>query len=183
MTIDTEFSLQGKKVLLRRFDESDIDETYIAWLNDPAVVRFSNQRFLKHDSESCLRHLASFEGTENLFINIYSLADERSVGTMTVYVSRYHGTAAVGIMIGDKSVWGSGYGQDAWNTMISWLFENYNIRKLSAGTPACNPGMIKIMERSGMHHEATQKAQHIINGEAVDIIFYAKFHDETIQNE
>jgi len=175
---DDEFVLQGNKVLLKRFVQSDIGKTYISWLNDPDVVRFSNQRFLEHDFESCLRYLASFDGTKNLFINVRNLSDERSLGTMTAYVSSHHGTADVGIMIGDKSAWGLGYGQDAWNTLTDWLLEQNGTRKITAGTLACNTGMIKLMERSGMHHEATRKAQEVINSEAVDILYYARFYKE-----
>ncbi len=175
MMSDADLVLQGKKVLLTQFTAFDIDETYIAWLNDPDVVRFSNQRFLKHDRENCLCYLASFHGSENLFISVRSLSDDRPVGTMTAYVSKYHGTVDVGIMIGHKSVWGSGYGQDAWDTLTNWLLKRGDIRKLTAGTLACNTGMIKIMERSGMHHEATRKEQEIVNKQAVDILYYAKF--------
>jgi len=173
-----ELVLQGRKVLLRKFSQSDIDNTYISWLNDPDVVRFSNQRFLEHDFESCLRYLVSFNGAENMFISVRCLSDGRSLGTMTAYVANHHGTVDVGIMIGDKSAWGLGYGQDAWNTLTDWLLEQDGIRKVTAGTLACNTGMIKLMERSGMHHEATRKAQEVINSEAVDILYYARFYKE-----
>jgi RimJ/RimL family protein N-acetyltransferase len=171
-----EFILKGEKVLLRSFTASDINEAYIGWLNDKDVVQFSNQRFLRHDRDSCLRYLASFEGTDNLFISVRRLSDDRPVGTMTAYVSSHHGTVDVGILIGDKSVWGMGYGQDAWNTLTNWLLTRDDIRKLTAGTLACNYGMIKLMERSGMHHEATRREQEIVNAQAADILYYAKFH-------
>jgi RimJ/RimL family protein N-acetyltransferase len=171
-----EFILKGEKVLLRSFTASDINEAYIGWLNDKDVVQFSNQRFLRHDRDSCLRYLASFEGTDNLFISVRRLSDDSPVGTMTAYVSSHHGTVDVGILIGDKSVWGMGYGQDAWNTLTNWLLTRDDIRKLTAGTLACNYGMIKLMERSGMHHEATRREQEIVNAQAADILYYAKFH-------
>jgi len=171
-----EFVLKGEKVLLRPFTSSDINEAYIGWLNDKEVVRFSNQRFLRHDKDSCSRYLASFEGTDNLFISVRRLSDDSPVGTMTAYVSGHHGTVDVGILIGDKSVWGMGYGQDAWNTLTNWLLKRDDIRKLTAGTLACNYGMIKLMERSGMRHEATRREQEIVKGQAVDILYYAKFH-------
>ncbi len=171
-----EFILKGEKVLLRSFTASDINEEYIGWLNDKDVVQFSNQRFLRHDRDSCSRYLASFEGTDNLFTSVRRLSDDSPVGTMTAYVSSHHGTVDVGILIGDKSVWGMGYGQDAWNTLTNWLLKRDDIRKLTAGTLACNYGMIKLMERSGMHQEATRREQEIINAQAVDILYYAKFH-------
>jgi len=175
MSIDSEFVLQGKKVLLNLFTESDINDSYISWLNDPDVVRFSNQRFVTHNRESSLRYLASFVDTDNLFLSIRRSSDLRQVGTMTAYVSRHHGTVDVGIMIGDKSVWGLGYGRDSWSTLSDCLLKRDDIRKLTAGTLACNYGMIKVMECSDMHYEATRKEQEIVNRQAVDILYYAKF--------
>ena len=173
-------SLYGCKVLLRPFIPEDISESYIGWLNDLDVVRFSNQRFIRHDVESSLRYLASFTGTANIFMSVRRLFDDSQIGTLTAYVSRHHGTVDVGIMIGDKSVWGKGYGQDAWNTFTESLLSRQEIRKLTAGTLACNYGMIKLMERSGMALEAVHKAQEIIEGKPTDMLYYAKFHDGLI---
>ncbi len=175
MPINNEFILRGEKILLRNFTKSDIDDRYIGWLNDSTVVRFSNQRFLTHSYESSLRYFSSFENTDNLFLSICHLPDEEPIGTMTAYVSRFHETVDVGILLGEKSVWGSGLGLDAWNTLTNWLLECDGIRKITAGTLACNYAMIKILERSGMHHEATRKKQEIVNTKAVDILYYAKF--------
>lgn len=104
------------------------------------------------------------------------MSDDRPIGTMTAYMSRHHGTVDVGIMIGDMSVWGMGYGQDAWNTFTAWLLERKDIRKLTAGALACNYGMIKLMERSGMMLEAVRRAQECVEGQPVDVLYYAKFH-------
>ncbi|MDX2478485.1 MAG: GNAT family protein [Gammaproteobacteria bacterium] len=187
MTTHSDFILRGKKVLLRPFTLSDVDEAYIAWLNDQDVVRFSNQRFLNHDRESCLRYLASFENTDNLFISVRRLHDDcrggSQIGTMTAYVAKHHGTVDVGIMIGDKTLWGTGSGQDAWDTLTNWLIDRDDIRKLTAGTLACNTGMIKLMERSCMQHEATRKAQELIENEPVDIFYFSKFCDEKINKQ
>ena len=169
-------AMRGENVILRPFTACDIDETYISWLNDSNVVRFSNQRFQVHNKKSCLRYLASFEGTANLFLSVRRLSDDQPLGTLTAYVSSHHGIVDMGIMIGDKTVWGLGYGQDAWNTLAKWLLARGDIRKLTAGTLACNFGMIKIMERSGMALEAVRKAQEIVEGHPVDIVHYAKFN-------
>jgi ribosomal-protein-alanine N-acetyltransferase len=173
--IEFNIELRGKKVLLRRFSSFDITSTYIGWLNDPEVVQFSNQRFITHDRESCMNYLDSFAGTGNMLFSVYSLKYERNIGTMTAYVSVHHGTVDVGLMIGDKAVWGEGVGLDAWTTLINWLLGCKGVRKVTAGTVGCNYGMIKVMERSGMHQEATRRSQEIINRQEVNVNYYAKF--------
>jgi ribosomal-protein-alanine N-acetyltransferase len=167
--------LEGRLVRLRTFGSGDIDERYLGWLNDPRVVRLSNQRFRTHDRASCEAYLASFAGSSNLFVSVRDRLDDRAIGTMTAYVNPHHETVDVGIMIGDASRWGGGYGQDAWLTLTDWLVAQPGVRKLTAGTLACNRGMVRLMERSHMHHEATRKAQELIDGEPQDMVHYARF--------
>lgn len=169
------FSLEGAKVILKPFREEDITDDYIRWLNDPLVTRFSNQRFLEHDRDSCTRYLTSFEGSPNLFVSVRRRDDYRPIGTMTAYIAPRHGTADIGIMIGDRSVWGRGYGQEAWNLMASFLLEQQGLRKITCGTLECNHAMIRLARRSGMELEARRKAQELVDGEPADILYFARF--------
>lgn len=166
--------LLGQKVQLDGFTPADITSAYVGWLNDPEVVRFSNQRFRHHDVESCRTYLSTFQDSANLFLSIKTL-DGISIGTMTAYRSVAHGTADIGIMIGDRAFWGGGYGQDAWNTCVAWLLEQPAIRKVTAGTLACNKGMVRLLERSGMVLEGTRRGQELVDGEPQDIVLYGKF--------
>ena len=176
MNKEKNFHLKGDKVLLRLFMESNIDDSYIGWLNDPAVVQFSNQRFITHNRESCMCYLASFEGTSNMFVSVQKVSGGCQIGTMTAYVSPHHGTVDCGIMIGEKSLWGKDYGQEAWDLLTEYLLQRKDIRKLTAGTMACNYGMIKILENSGMVLEAVRKEQEILEGNPMDLLYYAKFN-------
>jgi ribosomal-protein-alanine N-acetyltransferase len=167
--------LRGGRVVLRAFAQADLGPRYIGWLNDPQVVRFSNQRFRRHDRASCQAYLGSFAGTDNLFLGVHALEDDTLIGTLTAYRSRVHGTADVGIMMGETARWGQGLGQDAWDTLTRWLLQDAGVRKLTAGTLACNLGMVRLMERSGMSLEATRRAQEIVDGRPEDILLYARF--------
>jgi len=168
--------LHGDEVDLFPFESSDITDTYIGWLNDPEVTQFSNQRFLKHDRDSCMRYLASFVNPNSLLLSVRRRDKGEAIGTMTVHFTLHHGTADVGILIGERTVWGMGYGQDAWSTVVDWLSYHEAIRKVTAGTLASNQGMITLLERSGMEMEAVRKKHEIVAGKPVDILYYAKWH-------
>jgi len=170
--------LKGRAVCLRPFGPDDISDAYIGWLNDARVVRYSNQRFRRHDRESSALYLASFENSANHFMSIRRLSDDAAIGTMTAYVSLPHGTVDVGIMVGEPSVWGRGYGQDAWDTLLAWLGTRPDIRKITAGTAAPNVGMRRLMQRSGMTLEARRVKQEIIEGQPEDLVYYARFTDQ-----
>ncbi len=166
--------LSDGKVTLRAFTQADIAPAYLGWLNDPEVTRFSSQRFRQHTPESCEQYLASFAGTPNLFLSIRDAADDIPIGTMTAYRNPHHGLADIGIMVGERSRWGGGYGQAAWDLLSDWLLAN-GTRKLTGGTLAGNRGMVRIFERSGMHLEATRKDHEIVDGAPMDIVLYARF--------
>lgn len=167
--------LTGSKILLRPFLQSDITPDYISWLNDPEVVRYSNQRFIKHTEESCRAFWGSFQDTSNLFLSVRRKSDSLPIGTMTAYFSQHHGTVDMGILIGQKSVWGMGYGQDAWETLLWWL-NSRGIRKVTAGTLSCNKPMKRIIEKSGMCFEGLRRQQEIVGGVAYDLLYYGKIN-------
>ena len=167
--------LSGPRLTLHQFGQGDITDDYIGWLNNPEVVRFSNQRFRTHDRASCEAYLKSFEKSDNLFIGIKQKADGRAIGTLTAFVNRQHGTADVGIMVGEAAVWGDGFGLEAWQLLTDWLLDIAGMRKVTAGTLACNIGMIRIAERSGMIEEGRRFAQEIVDGEPQDVVYFGRF--------
>lgn len=168
-------SLIGSKVRVKIFSDNDLTEKYINWLNDPEVVRFSSQRFISHDITSGHRYLNSFKGTDNVFLAITRLCDDMLIGTMTVYMSKRHKVADMGIMIGEKTVWGQGFGYDSWSLVIDYVLNDSCVRKVTAGTLRRNKPMIKLMERSGMTLEATRLAQQLFEGSEEDVLYYSKF--------
>lgn len=169
--------ITGERLYLCPFTESDITADYIRWLNDPEVVRFSNQRFRHHDEESCLAYLRTFPDSDNLFLAIRLCDDRRLIGTMTAYVSAQHGTADMGLLIGERGRWGRGFGLEAWNLLLGHLLRDRKLRKITAGTLRCNVGMARIMERSGMRLEAVKSQQEMVDGEAQDVLYFAKFRE------
>ena len=167
--------LSGHKVTLQRFGDSDITDAYIGWLNDAVTMRLSNQRFLRHDRQSSRLHLATFENSPNLFLSVRDKSDGNTIGTMTAYVSPAHGTADMGILIGDRSVWGQGFGLDAWTTLMRHLLTQPNIRKITAGTLACNTSMLRLATESGMTPDGQRKQQELVDGVPHDLLYFSKF--------
>lgn len=167
--------LSGAKVSLHRFDEACITAEYLSWLNDPKVVYYSRQRFLEHTDQTSLAYLATFNNSPNLFLAIRMQDCIQMVGTITAYVEEVHGTVDIGLMVGDRAQWGKGIGLDAWQTLMGYLLTERKMRKVTGGTLRCNVGMVRIMERSGMQLEAVRVKQQMVDGEAQDELYYAKF--------
>ena len=172
----SKLTIKGKFVTLSNFQENDISKEYLSWLNNKEIVKYSNQRFINHNLLSSKKYLKSFTGSKNLFFAIKLNENNQMIGTMTAYFS-FHNTVDVGIMIGEKSLWGKGFGKDAWNTLLLWLEKEINVRKITAGTLASNLGMLKLMEGSGMTHEATKKNHEMLNNQPEDVLYFCKFNN------
>ena len=167
--------LTSLRLQLRPFVISDINPSYVGWLNDLEVTRFSNQRFQLHTAESSAAYLESFTETSNSFLLIEQLTSLIPIGTASVYRNCFHGTADIGLMIGDKHCWGQGYGSEAWQAIMQALLAEPGIRKITGGTARPNKAMVRIMEQSGMKLEAVRFRHELIDGYPVDLLYYARF--------
>ena len=96
--ISSKFPICHGRVTLRLFKENDIQDNYISWLNDPDVVKYSNQRFRSHTKETSLSFLNSIKNSQAIFLAITDRDTKEVFGTMTVHFSLDHNTADIGIM-------------------------------------------------------------------------------------
>jgi len=166
--------IRSERLEIVRFTAEHLTPRYVGWLNDPDVVRYSEQRFKTHTLESCRAYLESFAGSENLFLALLARSDPPGhIGNMTAYVDRY-GVVDVGILIGERAVWGQGYGSEAWQSVCRALLEG-GARKVTAGTLSANRGMLAVMERSGMVEDGRRVRQCVAEGEEVDVVYGALF--------
>ncbi len=164
-----------KRVSIRLFTARDISDDYISWLNDSEVMKFSNQRFSSHNRETCEDFFNSIQSLDAIFLIIIFQENKEAVGTMTVYFSRSHQTADIGIMLGNKAFWDIGLGTEVLDGVMEFLFKKVGVRKVTSGTLSCNKGMIRVCEKVGMVPDGVRKNQELINDKPYDIVYFAKF--------
>jgi RimJ/RimL family protein N-acetyltransferase len=171
--------LTTQRCRIEPFTRARLSERYVGWLNDPDVVRFSEQRHRRHTLISCEQYANSFADSPHYFWAIIANDDALGhIGNINAYVDEPNGTADVGILIGEKSVWGKGYGAEAWSAVCRFLLADRRLRKVTAGTTANNLGMLGIMKRCGMQEDGRRRKQIVIEGQSVDLVYGAIFRDE-----
>lgn len=164
-------------VRLTPFTEAHITPTYLGWLNNQSLMRFSRQRLVTHTAESSRAFLASFSGSPNFFWAIQRVADGRQVGTLTTYVDTHHRTADLGILVGPEAA-GTGCGKAAWGLALQHGFTALGLRKITGGTSAKNLGMVRIFEHWHMIREGTQRAQELLEDGPADVLLYGLLRAE-----
>jgi ribosomal-protein-alanine N-acetyltransferase len=162
------------------FTEQHLTLRYVGWLNDPEVVRFSEQRFKTNTLESCRDYMQSFENTANHFWALVARdAKLGHIGNMNAYVDSEQMIADLGIMIGEKKVWAQGYGLEAWLAVIKYLFKS-GMTKVTAGTLSVNSRMLVLMRRAGMGDEIYIPRESIFEGGVVDTVKMSMYRSSII---
>jgi [ribosomal protein S5]-alanine N-acetyltransferase len=172
--------INTERLIIQKFTEEYLTNNYVDWLNDNDIVRYSDQRFKKHSIDTCRQYWQSFKGSPNEFWAILEKCSHKMhhIGNLTTYVDENHGLVDISIMIGDKSLWGQGYGLEAWSGMCKYLLGIDSTRKITAGTLAVNTPMLKIFKKSGMVKDGIRKNNCLYNGKPVDMIYYTIFNKD-----
>lgn len=167
--------IETTRLRLEPFCEQFLTSQYVGWLNDPEVTAFSNQRFSTHSLDSCRSYVESFEGSKNWLWAIIRKSDSQHIGNLCATIESEHGVADLSILIGERSCWGGGFGREAWQAGIDFLFNELGMRKVTGGTLACNHGMLRVMAKCGMEEEGRRLRHYIVDGKEVDIVYFGIF--------
>lgn len=150
-------------VTLRRVTQSDVTARYLEWMGDPDVTRFLEARHSEHSLESLRAYVAEHgDRADTLLLAIIDGADGLHVGNVKVGpLDPHHGTADLGIMLGEKSVWGRGLGTESIRQATSLAFEELGARKLTASCYGGNGSSAAAFRRAGWHYEGKRPGQFI----------------------
>lgn len=147
----------------------------IAWLRDPDVVRFSDQRHLQHTISSQLRYINAFTGKSHIW-GIYLVENGDHVGNISAMHDEPNRVSDVGIMIGERKMWGHGYAKEAWFSVCAWLLDPGcgDVRKLEAGCAKNNMAMVKIIQGSGFKPEGERLNHFLFDGNPISMALYGR---------
>lgn len=167
---------RGKKVYLRPLEEGDLHRLY-RWINDPEVSIFLDQTFplsLVYEAEFLKQAMTRPAFPRDIIFAICLNEDNRHIGVMGLHNIRYdHGTAGTGSFIGEKDLWGKGYGFDAKMILLDYAFNTLRLRKVCAGAKAFNGRSLGFNAKCGYYSEGLRRGQFLVNGEFVDEVITA----------
>jgi len=177
-TIEPTPTIVGARLRLISFDpQHHLTTAYVGWLNDPNVVRYSEQRHRRHTIESCKSYFESMRAGGHHFWAIERTDGDapRHIGNLSATMDRANAAADLAIMIGDRTAWGQGLGRAAWIAACGWLLGPGKVRKVGAGTMAENHAMLAVFKAAGMTIESIRKGHFVLDGRPVDAVYAALF--------
>ena len=171
-----EFPAKSKgNVRLRPFTEEHLTENYLDWLNDPEVVKYSNQRYMIHTLDTIKEYYEIRENSAGWFLAIESIESTPvHIGNINISVNSVDNSTGLSILVGNKKYWGTGLAYQAWQLALDTSLDELGFRMAVAGTMEINKPMIQLMEKSGMNIDGILPRRFIWDGREVGMVCASK---------
>ena len=167
---------ESERLVLETLTPANMSDDYIAWLQDPEILKYLEIRHSKQTREKIITFVQSMlESDDNLLMGIFLQDGKKHIGNIKLGpVHKIYPRADIGIIIGDKNSWGKGYASEAIDTLCRIAFETLGLRRVQAGAYASNGGSIKAFEKVGFKKEGVLKDHWILDGKPEDEILFAR---------
>ena len=143
--------IQGDTVSLCTFRTDDEAVTnYVKWMADQSTLNMlgSPVTVQTFTSEKKWAETVAVD-RKDLHFNIVVNATDTLIGNCDIDVSSIHRDAGIGILIGDKSSRGCGYGTEVMRLMLKFCFEELNTHRVHLSVRADNTAGIKCYTKVG----------------------------------
>lgn len=141
--------IETPRLILRPFLETDAPSMYRNWASDSRVTRFLT--WPTHASPevtlAVIRHWISTSACEWCIVPREFNEPMGSLGVVSVDEST--GTVELGYCL-SQTCWGKGYAAEALSAVISALFSNPAVRRITAKHDLENPNSGRVMQKAGM---------------------------------
>ena len=174
--------LESERLLLRPVELADVNETYRCWMNDPAVMQYTESRFQTHSLEQIRQYVLSVQAdARSRFFAIVENESGKHIGNIKIgHIHPVHRHADVGIIIGDKACWGKGYAAESLRLVAGYARQSLQLHKLTAGIYANNIGSIQAFLKAGFAQEGRFASHWFCGGEYVDGLQMGLLLEETL---
>ena len=175
-------TLKGKFVQLTAVEPQELAQAFQRWNQDSEYQRFSlvdPAALLSPEkiTEWAGKRLESDQ--HHYFFAIRLLGSDHMVGSCGLSGEIFpHGEAYVGIGIGDRELWGKGYGTDAMLVLLRYGFNELNLRRVTLTVSAYNPRGIRSYEKAGFVIEGKARDFFLREGRRWDMVFMGILREE-----
>jgi RimJ/RimL family protein N-acetyltransferase len=164
--------LSGPRVQLVPPDKALHLENYLRWFNDPEVNRF----LLQFMPMTRMAEEAWFDSLpERKDSIVWAVHDEtgRHIGATGIHnIDWRNRNAVTGIVLGEKSAWGKGYGSEVMQLRTRWAFEELGLHRIESECLADNIGSATCLARAGYRRIGVASKRHWRDGRWQDSILW-----------
>lgn len=142
-------------ITLKELSSGDNIGTYLEWMNDPDVTRFTESHG-RHTEEELNAYIKKINGLANVHLFGIYLEDEH-IGNVK-FGPTGGGSGSVGLIIG-KKWWGNGHGAETVNLISDIAFNGLGQKRITCGCYASNVSAINTFMRCGFKYVGWAKGK------------------------
>lgn len=174
-------TLVGDRICLRLLSPEDVSPQYVSWLNDKEVTEFLEIRWRTHSLDDVREYVKSMNNSDHDFLfGIFLKESGEHIGNIKIgEINPLHRFGDVGLIIGNKNMWGKGYGADAIALVTRYGFGELDLNKLKAGMYDGNMGSYKAFIKAGYSEVGRYRKHRFCHGHYVDELLVEKSRDES----
>jgi len=147
---------------------------YHRWFNDWAVMETMEDPAPERldDTERWFDRNGRADVRDQVTFTLYEREASRPIGVTSLQqIDHLHRTAMFSIVIGERAVWGRGYGTEATRLVLGYAFGRLNLHSVRLTVRAYNERAIAAYRRAGFREIGRWRQAHRRGGEAHDLVF------------
>ena len=158
-----------KRLVLRTLKKEDVTERYLRWLHDPMVNRFMETRFTKYSIDSCINYVESLNAdSNNHLFGIFERTSKAHIGNIKLgFIKPTHKCGQLGLIIGERTCWGNGFGTEAIIAVTRWGFKKIGLERIEAGCYDGNYGSLRAFVKAGYSIEGHRRKAMVMGNRRV----------------
>jgi RimJ/RimL family protein N-acetyltransferase len=173
----------GERVYLSPFNPADL-ETLTKWMNDPEVTDGLGDTHMQYNIINEKEWLDDIlKKAEPAFAIVNSETDE-IIGSIGLFeIKQVHGSATVGILIGEAENRSKGYGTEAMKLLMGYAFDVLNLRNVMLRVYDFNERAYKSYLKAGFKEMGRQRGAHYLHNKYHDIIYMDITREDWYENK
>jgi diamine N-acetyltransferase len=170
--------LTGSQVYLRPIEKDDLKQLYI-WSNNPEIRGLTGEVFPTSQS-GMDEYLAKLQADPSrVWFGIVLQENDQLIGEAGLLrMFPAWRTTDLSIIIGEKTAWGKGYGNEAMELLLDYVFGYLNYHRVAIGVVGTNERALRFYERIGFKQEGIQRDGYYYAHEYQDFVMMSLLEDE-----
>ena len=158
----------------------------LRWQRDTEFIRLADSDPVSLNSEKKIKEWFEKQAEEGFKPERYSfsvrtLAEDKFIGFLGVWVNLIHREAWVGLGIGERDFWSKGYGSDMMQLCQQYVFMELGMERLSLGLFEYNPRALRSYEKCGFRLEGRSRQEVVREGRRYDSLWMGILREEWLQ--
>ncbi|BAO75060.1 GNAT family N-acetyltransferase [Winogradskyella sp. PG-2] len=141
--------LESERLTFKRVSNEHISNEYVSWINDPEVNMYIETRG-NYTLELLKAYVEEQYKNEIFFWAIHLKSTKKHIGNIKIDPIDYKTNFGdYGILMGDKTNWGKGYGKEATLRILDYCFNEIKLSKVKLGVIEDNNKAVELYKNIG----------------------------------